>query len=108
MPVLEVESTLTDRYQTTVPNAVRRALKLRKRDKLIYRVLEDGTVTVTRRGKRGDADPVLGRFLDFLARDMAAHPERLRALDVDLVARVRALVGDVQVDLETPLSPDDE
>lgn len=29
----EVESTLTDRYQTTVPETVRRALKLGKRDK---------------------------------------------------------------------------
>lgn len=29
---LEVESTLTDRYQTTVPETVRRALKLRKKD----------------------------------------------------------------------------
>ncbi len=27
---LEVESTLTDRYQTTVPETVRRALKLRQ------------------------------------------------------------------------------
>ena len=30
---LEVESTLTDRYQTTVPETVRRALQLGKRDK---------------------------------------------------------------------------
>lgn len=31
---LEVESTLTDRYQTTVPETVRRALQLHKRDKI--------------------------------------------------------------------------
>ena len=31
---LEVESTLTDRYQTTVPQTVRRALRLGKRDKI--------------------------------------------------------------------------
>ena len=41
---LELESTLTDRYQTTVPNSVRRALRLGKRDKLRYRVQPDGTV----------------------------------------------------------------
>lgn len=29
--ILEAESTLTDRYQTTVPQAVRRALRLDKR-----------------------------------------------------------------------------
>jgi antitoxin PrlF len=34
MASLEIESTLTDRYQTTVPDAVRRTLKLRKRDKI--------------------------------------------------------------------------
>ena len=32
---LEAESTLTDRYRTTVPDAVRRALQLRKRDKIV-------------------------------------------------------------------------
>ena len=36
---LEVDSTLTDRYQTTVPEAVRRALKLGKRDKIHYAIL---------------------------------------------------------------------
>jgi antitoxin PrlF len=35
---LEVESTLTDRYQTTVPETVRRALKLGKRDKIHYTI----------------------------------------------------------------------
>lgn len=33
---LEVESTLTDRYQTTVPATVRQALKIGKRDKIHY------------------------------------------------------------------------
>ncbi len=33
---LKAESTLTDRYQTTVPGTVRRALQLRKRDKIKY------------------------------------------------------------------------
>ncbi len=33
---LELESTLTDRYQTTVPETVRRALKLGKRFKVCW------------------------------------------------------------------------
>ena len=33
---LQVESTLTDRYQTTVPETVRRVLRLGKRDKIHY------------------------------------------------------------------------
>lgn len=35
---LKTESTLTDRYQTTVPETVRRALRLGKRDTLRYSI----------------------------------------------------------------------
>ena len=110
MSVLEIESSLTDRYQTTVPDAVRRALKLRKRDRILYRVLDDGTVTLGRKplAAEGDGDPVLDGFLAFLARDMSARPERIAAIDAGLLERIRLLVADVEVDLDAPLSPDDE
>ena len=45
---LEVESTLTDRYQTTVPETVRRALRLRKRDKIHYTIRPGGEVVLSR------------------------------------------------------------
>ena len=45
---LDVESTLTDRYQTTVPETVRRALGLKKRDKIHYSIRPDGEVILTR------------------------------------------------------------
>jgi antitoxin PrlF len=44
----EVESTLTDRYQTTVPEMIRRALKLGKRDKVHYSIRPDGVIVLTR------------------------------------------------------------
>ena len=104
----EVESTLTDRYQTTVPETVRRALRLGKRDKIHYTIHPGGEVVLTRaEGSEGD-DPVLGQFLGFLARDIADHPERLQAVDARLVQRLRSLVGGVEVDLDAPLSADDE
>ena len=53
-------------------------------------------------------DPVLGQFLGFLARDIASHPERLQAVDVGLVQRLQSLIGGVEVDLDAPLSADDE
>ena len=106
--VIEVESTLTDRYQTTVPGPVRRALRLRKRDRLVYKVLDDSTVVLGRRAEADDEDPVLGAFLGVLAQDIARHPERLRAVDSGLVDRIHSLVKDVTVDREAPLSPDDE
>ena len=108
MPVLEIESALTDRYQTTVPDAVRRALKLRKRDRIVYRVLEDATVVLARKSARDEDDPVVSRFLAFLARDLDAHPERIRAVDQGLVERIGSLVGNANIDLDTPLAAEDE
>ena len=64
--ILQVESTLTDRYQTTVPDIVRKILGLSKRDKIAYIINADGTVTITR-SKVSEDDPILDKFLDFLA-----------------------------------------
>lgn len=104
---LEVESTLTDRYQTTVPQTVRRALRLGKRDKIHYTIRPGGEVVLTR-AEVVDPDPVIGLFLGFLAHDMASHPERLQITDTSLVQHVRSLVGHIEIDLDAALSEDDE
>jgi antitoxin PrlF len=105
---MQVESTLTDRYQTTVPETVRRALRLGKRDKIHYTIRPDGEVVLTRAAAGESDDPALTPFLGFLARDLADHPERLQAVDAGLAQRIQALVGDVEVELDAPLSADDE
>lgn len=105
---MQVESTLTDRYQTTVPEAVRRALHLGKRDKIHYTIRPDGEVVLSRAAAGEGNDPALAPFLGFLARDIAEHPERLQAVDASLAQRIQALVGSVEVDLDAPLSADDE
>jgi antitoxin PrlF len=105
---LAAESTLTDRYQTTVPEPVRRALDLQKRDRIQYEIRPNGEVVLTRAAPAAGDDPVLGGFLAFLAHDIAEHPERLRALDEGFVQRLRSLTGQVDADLDAPLSPDDE
>ena len=103
----EIESTLTDRYQTTVPETIRRTLKLGKRDKIHY-IIRNGEVMLKRAEVSEGDDPVLGRFLEFLARDIGDHPERIQAVDRSLVKRIQSLVVGVKVDLEESLSADDE
>lgn len=106
---LETESTLTDRYQTTVPETVRRALRLRKRDRIRYAIRPDGSVVLTRvADAAASTDPALDAFLGFLARDIAEHPARLQGLDAGLRDRLHSLVGAMRVDLDAPLSADDE
>ena len=105
---LEAESTLTDRYQTTVPETVRRALQLRKRDKIQYIIRLGGEVVLMRATKTDHDDPALNQFLDFLAHDITANPERLQAINDSLAHRLKSLVGSVDVDLNAPLSENDE
>jgi antitoxin PrlF len=108
LTVLDFESTLTDRYQTTVPEPVRRALHLCKRDKILYKIQGDGAVLISRSKGGDDEDPVVGAFLNFLAQDMQTQPERLQTLGIDLQEMLRGLVREVEVDLVSPLNVADE
>ncbi|MFT6155855.1 MAG: antitoxin PrlF [Neolewinella sp.] len=105
--ILSAEATLTDRYQNTVPAAVRKALHLAKGDKVRYAVSDTGEVTLSRADSE-PADPIIGQFLSFLANDMQKHPDRLQAVTPALRDRIDALVGDMDVDLNEPLSEEDE
>ena len=87
---------------------MRRALRLGKRDRIQYTIRPDGKVVLTRAVASESDDPGLVPFLGFLARDMVEHPERLQAMDASLAKRIKALVGGVDVDLDAPLSADDE
>lgn len=106
--ILEAESKLTERYQTTVPESVRRALRLGKRDKIRFTIRPDGDVVLTRALQTEGEDPVMRHFLNFLAHDIATHPERLASVDASLVHRIQSLVGDSEIDLDAPLSVEDE
>lgn len=103
--LLRSQSTLTDRYQTTIPEPIREAMHLGKRDKITYVVQKDGKVLMCR---ANEEDPVLGDFLSFLADDIPNNPSHLHALNPALIKRARALVSKVEVDLDAPLSDEDE
>ena len=108
MPALAQEfSKLTDRYQTTVPSGVRKQLNLAKGDQIRYCTEPNGRVYIEP-VRVEEGDPALGAFLDFVEADIKAHPERVRAFDGPLHDRLKALVGEVVVDLDESLSPSDE
>lgn len=105
--ILVSESTLTDRYQTTVPDPVRKALGLHKREKIKYTIQANGSVVLSRADQE-ESDPILGSFLQFVANDIHQNPEHIKAISPELVARVETLVGDVDVDLDRPLADEDD
>lgn len=105
--VLISESTLTDRYQTTIPDVIRKALHLHKREKIRYTVQSDGNVLLSR-ADEDETDPVLEQFLSFIASDMKNNPQHVQAVGKDLVEKVDLLVSDTQIDLDSPLFDEDE
>lgn len=104
---LKVESTLTDKYQTTMPGVVRKALGLKKRDRISYTILPEGDVLLSRVSDAVE-DPAIGAFLTFLAQDISHNPGHIRALDAPLRAKLSELVDGVELDLDAALSPEDE
>lgn len=104
---LSSESKLTDRYQTTIPETVRKALRLHKRDKVRYSIQANGDVLISR-AETDEADPILDEFLNLLASDLSNNPSRLTALDSSLADRAKTLVSGVDVDLNAALSDEDE
>lgn len=104
--LLQTESTLTDRYQTTVPDAVRKALHLGKRDKIRYTVQSDGHVLMTRAEE--EEDPVIAEFLNFIAKDIQNNPKNLTTINQDLVSRINSLVTNVEVNTDEPLTDDEQ
>jgi len=100
------ESTLTDRYQTTIPDPVRKALGLNKRDKISYRIQANGEVVISRLDQDED-DPLIGAFLEFITQDIEQNPQHLHPISSDLVTQVQSLVEGVDFDLDAPL-PEEE
>ena len=85
---------------------MRKALGVRPGDRLAY-VIEGDRAIIKKADADGD-DPVIGAFLDFIARDARSHPERLAGLPPDLVERARALTKDIAVNLDEPIEGDVE
>jgi antitoxin PrlF len=98
-----IESTLTDRFQTTIPKGVRESLGLRRGDRLAY-LLEGGRVLIMKADIAEELDdPALGPFLDLIERDLRDRPQAIRLVTDTYVAELRELIAGVDVDLDAPL-----
>jgi antitoxin PrlF len=94
-----LESAVTERYQTTVPNGVRKALGVQGKDRLAWEIR--GDEAIVRRAAAAvedEDDPALEPFLRLLAADIEAHPERLRGLTEALSRSVLELIEGVDPD----------
>lgn len=105
--LLQTESTLTDRYQTTIPDVVRKALHLNKRDKILYTVQSDGHVFLSKIEENED-DPLIDIFLDFIAEDINNNPQHVTSINQKLFNRIESLVNGVEFDLNEVLLDDDK
>ncbi len=104
MPVIEERSTITAKGQTTVPKAVRQLLGVKEGDEIAFRV-EGQRVTVVSVAAPHE-DPVVGKFLRFLASDLEHRPTAIKPLSADFAARMKALVKGKKVDLDAPIDGD--
>jgi antitoxin PrlF len=104
--VFEEVSTITSKGQTTVPKHVRQALGLSGGDQIAFRVDETG-VTVRRADETRD-DPAIASFLSFLSKDIASHPEKLRAFPATLARRIADLTKGVAFDPDAEIDGDVE
>jgi len=102
---LRAESRLTERSQTTIPAAIRDALQLKPGELIEYALLPGGRVIMSRQTQQ-EEDPVIGQFLQFLEKDMAANPQRIQPVQTSLWASIEALTTGVEVDLDAPLKDD--
>lgn len=105
-PASYSESTLSDRYQTTIPELIHKVFELNMRNEICYTIASNGTVVSC--VNETDSDPIVGQLLNFLARDMQKNSQHLHAISSDLVSCIQSLVADVDVELDVPLLDEDE
>lgn len=97
-------SKVTSRSQTTLPNGVRKALRLRPgEDALEWEIRGEEAIARRASTLAEEDDPALAPFLRFLERDIAAHPERLQVMPDDLYRRLTAVTEGMEIDLDEPI-----
>lgn len=104
--LLKEESTITAKGQTTVPKAVRKVLGVDYGGRIAFYVDDQRRVYVEKAAEEA-SDPVVDRFLAFLAQDMVRHPGKsIVTLPATLRDRIAALTGNMDVDLDAEIDGD--
>lgn len=98
-----VTSKVTERSQTTLPPAVRTVLGLRPGERIGY-VIEGNEVRLVNASTLEHHDPLLDKFLAFLGRDLAKHPDRVEVFPASLLDRARAVTSGIAIDHEAPIN----
>ncbi len=91
-----LKSKLTRRSQTTIPKAVKNALRVAAGDEIGYVIEGDSVRLVNASASDPHDDPMVQQFLAFLAQDIAQG--NARSVSPRLVARIRELTADVPID----------
>ncbi len=89
-----IKSKVTERSQTTLPPSVRQVLDIHPGEHIGY-VIEGSQVRLVNATALEHDDPVIDRFLAFLARDMDRN---LTVFSTSLLERARALTRNVAID----------
>lgn len=100
------QSTLTKRYQTTIPLEIRKAMGLETKDKIEYKVMGNGQVLMSK-VETFEEDPAMASFLNFLDRDIELHPENIQPITADIAEMYLSSVTNLDVDLDAAL-PNEE
>lgn len=104
--LLKEESTITAKGQTTVPKSVRQALGVDYGGRIAF-IVDDERRVYIEKTMDEPSDPVVDRFLEFLAQDMSRNPgSSISALPSTLRDRMVALVGNMDVDLDSEIEGD--
>jgi len=94
-----LRSRVTSQSRTTLPRQVREALGIRPGEDVLAWEIRGSAAIVRRAAEEQDEeDPALLPFLQLLEQDIAAHPDRLRAIPEGLYRRLLTVTDGLEAD----------
>lgn len=102
-------STLTDRFQTTIPTFVRNELGLEKRDQIEFLKSDDGYIVLKKAEPKqddGEFSPELLAWLDFISKDHNQRPEQIKPFTTEMRDKAYQLTNGYDIDLDASLPPE--